>query len=191
MNLGGVNEYSRFGAAFATLNRAAYLYFSGYLEPYGLRPGQQGYLLVVEPDEEVNQEEIARRHNVDKANAARAVVALERLGYLRRRRAPHDRRNWLVSLTPQGERVRAHVERHMRDWISSLKDAIDSGTWSVVLSAVEAMAHRADEVAGGGAAPGVTPAHRSDEPPEEATACGGLPNQPGDDADALSHGAVQ
>lgn len=179
-----MNEYSRFGAAFATLNRAAYLYFSEYLEPYRLRPGHQGYLLVVEPNEEVNQEEIARRHNVDKANAARAVVALERLGYLRRRRAPHDRRNWLVSLTPEGERVRANVERHMRDWIASLTEAIDPDTWRVVLSALEEMARRADAVADSAEECG------GDAPPARGSQAR-LDGRAGDDANALSHGAVE
>ncbi|MFW5742382.1 MAG: MarR family winged helix-turn-helix transcriptional regulator [Spirochaetota bacterium] len=135
-----MNEYSRFGAAFALLNRAAHAYFSARLVPLGLSPPLQGYLLVVEPGEEVNQEEIARRHRVDKANAARAVGRLEALGLVARRQAPSDRRNRLVSLTPRGERVHAEVERMMQEWTAELRGAVSEPTWRSMLSGIEKMA---------------------------------------------------
>jgi len=146
--VGAVNEYSRFGAAFALLNRAAHTYFSARLEPLGLSPPLQGYLLVVEPGEEVNQEEIARRHRVDKANAARAIGRLEALGLVVRRQAPYDRRNRLVSLTPRGERVHAEVEKTMQEWIAELRSAVSEPTWRTMLSGIEKMAGAATTFAG-------------------------------------------
>lgn len=154
-----MNEYSRFGAAFALLNQAAHAYFSARLEPLGLTPPLQGYLLVIEPGEEVNQEEIARRHRVDKANAARAVGRLEGLGLVIRRQAVYDRRNRLVSLTPRGERVREEVEAAMQEWISELRGSVAESTWRTMLSGIERMSRAA-----------ATYAATSTDPPETLAA---------------------
>lgn len=151
-DVGAVNEYSRFGAAFARLNQAAHTYFSARLAPLGLSPPLQGYLLVIAPGEEVNQEEIARRHRVDKANAARAVGRLEGLGLVARRSAPYDRRNRLVSLTERGERVRAEAENAMQGWIAELRGAVSESTWRTMLSGIERMAQAAAAYAGSSAA---------------------------------------
>lgn len=148
-----MNEYSRFGAAFALLNQAAHTYFSARLAPLGLTPPLQGYLLVIERGEEVNQDEIARRHSVDKANAARAVGRLEALGLVVRRQAPYDRRNRLVSLTSEGERVRARAEDAMKEWIAELRSAVSESTWRTMLSGIEKMAGAAATFAGSGRQP--------------------------------------
>ncbi|MFP4112988.1 MAG: MarR family winged helix-turn-helix transcriptional regulator [Spirochaetota bacterium] len=142
-----MNEYSRFGAAFALLNRSAHAYFASRLAPFGIRPAHQGYLLVILPNEEINQERIANRHQVDKANAARAVALLEQLGYVSRRKDPMDRRNWLVSLTETGMEVRAAVESMMREWVEVLSNSVDAGTWRTMLTGVESMARAAAEYA--------------------------------------------
>ena len=139
-----MNEYSRFGAAFSLLNRCAHTYFEQRLRDYGIGPAHQAYLLVITPGEEINQDEIARRHQVDKANAGRAVVRLERMGYLTRRRAPFDRRNWLVSLTPRGEQVRVEIEAAMTQWVEVLMRSVSRETWNTMVAGMEEMAQAAE-----------------------------------------------
>jgi DNA-binding MarR family transcriptional regulator len=151
----GVNEYSRFGASFSLLNRSAQAYFARRLEPFGLRPAHQAYLLVIEPSEEPNQETLAHRLHVDKANVARSVGALEKLGYVTRRPDPADRRSRLVSLTSRGTEVRASVEDAMREWVHALQAAVAEGTWQTMLSGLEAMARAAEAYVSDDRGPGV------------------------------------
>lgn len=127
------------------LNRAAHVYFSKKLTPLGLGPGQQAYLLVVLPGEKVSQDEIARRLVMDKANVARALASLERLGYVHRRPAQADRRVRLVTLTEEGAAARETVEGHMRAWVGELRKAVAPGQWEQLVSTIEAVARRAME----------------------------------------------
>ena len=142
-----MNQYNRFGAAFSLLNRSAQEFFARRIRQFHISPAQQAYLLALEPDGEINQDEIAHRHQVDKANAARAVATLERLGYVKRRRAPHDRRQWLVSLTPRGAEVRTAVERIMREWVGILEGSVSTGTWRTMVTGLETMARAAAHTA--------------------------------------------
>jgi DNA-binding MarR family transcriptional regulator len=136
---------SRFGEAISILNRAALIYLTRELAPYRLGPGQQAYLLTLTSGEAVSQDEIARRHRVDKANAARAAQALERLGYVRRVRSSDDRRRWDVSLTREGAAVRAEVQRILGGWVGSLAEAVSSREWETTVSSLTRMAEAAME----------------------------------------------
>src|SRR5690349_702693 len=71
------------------------------------------------PPEGITVSGLAERARVRKQTMAQAVEQLERLGYVKRRPNPHDRRSQLVFLTERGESVRPvthttaeRVERH-------------------------------------------------------------------------------
>lgn len=134
---------SRFGEAISILNRAAHIYLTRELAPYNLGPGQQAYLLTLSSGEAVSQDEIARRHRVDKANAARAVQTLERLGYVRRARADDDRRRWDVSLTREGVVVKGEVQRILAGWVASLAEAVSPEEWGTTVRSLGKIAEAA------------------------------------------------
>lgn len=136
---------SRFGEAISILNRAAHIYLTRELAPYELGPGQQAYLLTLSSGEAVSQDEIARRHRVDKANAARAVQTLERLGYVRRVRASDDQRRWDVSLTREGVAVKADVQRILGGWVGSLAEAVSPEEWQATVRSLSKIAEAAME----------------------------------------------
>lgn len=140
---------SQFGEAISILNRAAHIYLTRELAPYALGPGQQAYLLTLSSGEAVSQDEIAHRHRVDKANAARAVQTLERLGYVRRVRAPDDRRRWDVSLTPEGAAVKADVQRILGGWVGALAEAVPLQEWETTVRSLAKIAEAAMERARG------------------------------------------
>ena len=142
---------SRFGEAISILNRAAHIHLTRELKPYRLGPGQQAYLLTLSSGEAVSQDEIARRHKVDKANAARAIGVLERLGYVNRARATDDGRRWDVSLTARGEEVKADVEKILAGWIHSLASSVSSEEWETTARSLRVIADAAMEKARGGA----------------------------------------
>jgi DNA-binding MarR family transcriptional regulator len=143
---------SRFGSLVSILNRAAQIYFARALAPYAIGPGQQAYLLVVSPGESVSQLTIAERLSMDKANVARAVKALETVGYLERSRPEEDRRRWNVRLTREGELVRERVQAHMREWVSAIRSAVTPDDWQSFVTILSRVAFQAREHALGVAA---------------------------------------
>ncbi|MFP4377649.1 MAG: MarR family winged helix-turn-helix transcriptional regulator [Spirochaetales bacterium] len=134
---------STFGEAISVLNRAAYVYLSRALAPYGLGPGQQAYLITMQVGESLSQEQIARRHRVDKANAARAMQGLEKLGYVTRTRASHDARQWEIRLTARGAQVRGEVQAALEPWIEALSESVTPAEWKVTVEALARIADRA------------------------------------------------
>lgn len=138
---------SRFGEAISILNRAAHIYLTRRLEQFGLGPGQQAYLLTLSARTSVTQEEVARRHQVDKANAARALQSLEQKGYVVRRPGTEDKRERLVTLTERGEAVRRDVQAILTEWITILADTVSEREWAVTLAALEKMAAAAMDAA--------------------------------------------
>ena len=136
---------SRFGAWVSLLNRAAQVYFTKVLAPYSIGPGQQAYLLAVQPGESLSQLEIAERLSMDKANVARGVQALVKAGYFQRLRPEDDRRRWSVSLTTQGREVREEIEAHMKAWVSGIRKDIPPDEWPAFVSTLSRIATRAME----------------------------------------------
>ena len=99
----GVDQKDLFGQNISILSRMARTHFQRELINLGISPGQQAYLLTFSPGEVLKPEELSIRLQVDKANVARAVSALEIRGYLTRTTDEDDRRAWLVSLTTDGQ----------------------------------------------------------------------------------------
>lgn len=63
------------------------------------------------------QQELADALCMDANNVVLLLNELEDLGYIARRRDPHDRRRHLVDITPQGRRDLASAERRQEDAI--------------------------------------------------------------------------
>lgn len=145
---------ARFGAWVSLLNRAAHVYFSKVLKPYHLGPGQQAYLMVIQPREEVSQGQIARRLKIDKANVARAVKSLSDVGYVERARPAEDRRRWTVRLTSKGVEVREAVESLMQNWVAAIRSDVPQADWEEFVGTLEPVALRAMEFAAGARLPG-------------------------------------
>lgn len=141
-------DRKRFGLWISVLNRAASIYFSKALKPFGLGPSQQAYLLALSPGEKIRQAELARRLMVDKANAARAVGRLMDLGYLDREFCSGDRREKLVSLTPAGRSVRERAAELSSTWMGELRSSVTPEEWEVMGRGIEKMALREMEFAG-------------------------------------------
>jgi len=130
-------DRGRFGRAISILDRAAKGYFYHKLKDLQIGPGQQAYLLSLQPQELIPQEELARRLKVDKANVTRALTGLEQKGYLERERSTKDQRVWLISLTTKGVQVRGKVEEIAAQWIDQLKAPLSHEEWNQMEEALE------------------------------------------------------
>jgi DNA-binding MarR family transcriptional regulator len=141
---------NEFGRAISLLNRAAGAYFSKRLKPLGLGPGQQAYILALAKGERINQDTLAERLHVDKANVTRALAALDGLGYVKRLPSARDGRERLIELSPRGIGARAETEEAASQWVRRLQKGFSEAEWA----ALEALLARAGENATASLGPG-------------------------------------
>lgn len=136
--------YSSFGHSISIINRAAASYFTRWLKPLRLGPGQQAYLLALKEGESIPQEELAKRLKVDKANASRAVQGLEKLGYISRTPSSKDSRVIEIGLTDLGISAKKETESIAAQWIEQLKTSVSEKEWQqvkLILSKIAATLH--------------------------------------------------
>jgi len=84
-------------------------------EEAGLAPTEANALWVLAAGGEMTTKDLARRLDVDPANASTMLTRLERRGLVRRATAVTDRRKRVVSLTEQGQEVRTQLARCVGD----------------------------------------------------------------------------
>jgi len=81
----------------------------------GLAPMQAQALIGLEPGVPLAMSALAERMHCDNSNVTGIADRLEAAGAIERRPAEHDRRVKTLVLTPEGERLRAEVERRMSE----------------------------------------------------------------------------
>jgi MarR family transcriptional regulator, organic hydroperoxide resistance regulator len=77
----------------------------------GLAPGEANALWVLAAVGDTTTKDLARRLNIDPANASTILTRLERRGLVRREPAADDRRRRVASLTDQGREARLRLAR--------------------------------------------------------------------------------
>jgi DNA-binding MarR family transcriptional regulator len=73
----------------------------------------------------ISQADLARATDTAPTLTGRAVEPLVQRGWVRRRRSEEDRRQYVLELTPSGERARAQVEKARESIIERLATVLD------------------------------------------------------------------
>jgi DNA-binding MarR family transcriptional regulator len=84
-------------------------------EDRGLSPGEANLLWLLAASGPITTKDLARRLDIDPANASTLLTKLERRGLVRREPSPVDRRRRMVSLTEAGHEARAAIARCLGD----------------------------------------------------------------------------
>jgi DNA-binding MarR family transcriptional regulator len=87
--------------------------FMAIAAEFELAPGQLGALKSLDPERPVPMSELADTLHCDASNVTGIVDRLEARGYVERGPAEHDRRVKLLTVTPEGARVRARMAERM------------------------------------------------------------------------------
>lgn len=95
--------------------RCEAFYIRTHLEKYGLLP-LEGQIIGVLRKGTLSQEELGARLNVDKGRIARAISLLEEKCFILRETNELNRRQKLVSLTPDGEEMLHKIDEIFRAW---------------------------------------------------------------------------
>lgn len=100
--------------------RSTQCYMDKRLEKFKLSTGIYPYLLILNENEGISQNEISRELNVDKAMSARTVRKLIELGYIKKRENKEDIRAYKLFLTDKGRKIIPEIRKVINNWIDIL-----------------------------------------------------------------------
>jgi DNA-binding MarR family transcriptional regulator len=98
------------------LYRCTQAYANEVLAKYKLSSGTYPYLFVLSRKEGINQNQISKELNIDKAMSARAIKRLIDLGYVKKQEDIEDSRAYKLFLTDQGKAIIPTVKRELLHW---------------------------------------------------------------------------
>ncbi|MDH3233367.1 MAG: MarR family winged helix-turn-helix transcriptional regulator [Alphaproteobacteria bacterium] len=119
-------------ASFKHLDRTA-----GALE---LSPGQFSLLVFLNANPGVSQKSVSQAFGVDTSTLSPVLAMLSARGLVRRRRASHDRRNYAISLTAEGQRHLAGMRTLIEAQEALMSAALDPGERELLLAMLRKVA---------------------------------------------------
>ena len=106
------------------LYRCTQAYTNEVLLKYQLSSGTYPFLLILKGNEGINQNQISRELNIDKAMSARAIKSLIALGYLRREYDKEDSRAHKLFLTEKAEEIIPEVVEELNRWNTAITEGL-------------------------------------------------------------------
>ena len=98
------------------LYRCTQAYTNEVLKKYRLGSGNYPFLMILFKNEGINQNQISRELNVDKAMSARVIKNLIELGYLMKEEDPEDSRAFKLYLTEAAKAIIPDIKKELRIW---------------------------------------------------------------------------
>lgn len=105
--------------------RCTQAFTSGILKPYGLSSGSCPYLLTLYNNDGINQNQISRELNVDKAMSARELKKLIQKGYVKKEADKEDTRAYKLYLTDQGKNIIPDIRRELSIWNNAITSGLE------------------------------------------------------------------
>ena len=114
-----------------------YLYHK--LKKLDINPSQLHFLLEIKHNEEINQDKIASKCNMNKGSVARSIRKLEEKDLVLRKIDDNNRRQNIISLTPKGEETLRESIEILEKWESRVlkeNEAIDEDSLKKMLKEI-------------------------------------------------------
>lgn len=106
------------------LYRCTQAYANEVLAKYKLSSGTYPYLLTLYGNEGINQNQISKELNIDKAMSARAIKKLIELGYLQKKEDHEDSRAYKLYLTESGKKIIPAVKGELHRWNEMITEGL-------------------------------------------------------------------
>ena len=132
-----------FGHWIARLFRISQTHIASKLAQFGIGRGQHSFLLVLFQQDGISQDYLARILSINKAAVARALLKLERSGYVIRQRDKIDRRNNLVYLTEKARSIKAPIFSILTFWTDVLANGFSDTERRQVITLLQRMSENA------------------------------------------------
>ncbi|WP_291571757.1 MarR family winged helix-turn-helix transcriptional regulator [Clostridium sp. UBA4548] len=100
-----------------TISRITQSYTDEVMVKLNLTSGTYPFLLVLYRKEGINQNEISRELNVDKAMSARSIKKLIDLEYIEKKEDEKDSRAYKLYLTEKGRAIVPEIKKEIQQWI--------------------------------------------------------------------------
>ncbi|MPM59851.1 hypothetical protein SDC9_106697 [bioreactor metagenome] len=100
-----------------TISRITQSYTDEAMVKLNLTSGTYPFLLVLYRKEGINQNEISRELNVDKAMSARSIKKLIDLQYIEKKEDEKDSRAYKLYLTEKGRAIVPEIKKEIQQWI--------------------------------------------------------------------------
>ncbi|MEG0771751.1 MarR family transcriptional regulator [Clostridium sp.] len=101
-----------------TISRITQSYTDEAMAKFNLTTGTYPFLLVLYNNEGINQNEISKELNVDKALSARAIKKLIELQFIEKKNDEKDSRAYKLYLTDKGKEIVPEIKKEILHWIS-------------------------------------------------------------------------
>ena len=112
------------GRWISILYRCGQINMAHRLEPYGVGRGKHRFLTELFFHNGLSQGEIAHNLSMDKGTVARALMKLEKAGYVKRRRDDIDGRVVRAYLTDKAESIKEPLFSVLSNWTLTLADGL-------------------------------------------------------------------
>jgi DNA-binding MarR family transcriptional regulator len=112
LRLGALADFIGFHLRVA--QEASFQAFARRVHRTDLRPGRFAILALIGQNPGLSQTALGRASGRDKSSLTPALNDLKRRGLIVRRRLPHDRRSYALTLTEKGERALQNLMNHAR-----------------------------------------------------------------------------
>lgn len=131
------------GRWISILYRYGHMYVSKAMEPYNIGKGQFMFLLALYHEDRLLQDELAKRLNIDKGTAARAIDKLEQSGYVIRNKNENDRRSNRICLTDKAIQFKSQFFSILDEWTNILSEGLTKEEVEMSFNLLEKMADNA------------------------------------------------
>jgi DNA-binding MarR family transcriptional regulator len=131
------------GKSITVLHNQRQKYVASIMAKHGLGSTSYGLLLTLQKQEGIMQRELCAALFVDIGLASRTMGALERKGYIIRKRSKEDARSYKIYLTPKAKAIIPELHRGYEEWWEQLCKGISDKDMKVLGSLLKAMAEQA------------------------------------------------
>lgn len=104
------------GKLISMIARGHAIYINHHIEGYGISATQLHLLYEISQNDDINQEQISARCNINKGAVARSIRKLEDKGFVIRTVDENNRRQNKVSLTPKGSQTLKKAKEILDKW---------------------------------------------------------------------------
>ena len=118
-------EYRKLSKYTGGIYRCTLSYTNEVLKPYGLCGGSGSFLLALALKDGINQNQLSKELNVDKAMSAREVKKLIQMGYVKKETDHKDTRAYKLYLTEEGKSMIPAIKKEMTLWNDAITKGLD------------------------------------------------------------------
>ncbi|WP_017413326.1 MarR family winged helix-turn-helix transcriptional regulator [Clostridium tunisiense] len=128
-----------------TISRITQSYTDEAMVKLNLTSGTYPFLLVLYRKEGINQNEISRELNVDKAMSARSIKKLIDLEYIEKKEDEKDSRAYKLYLTEKGRAIVPEIKKEIQQWIKIITKDLSKDEEALLEEMLSKVLSRASE----------------------------------------------